>query len=164
MPKLGKYDLVISFASEDDTLALEINRWCRKRCLHTYYYKRENNSGSQIDKLTQVIFNEKANNALVLLSHHYQSKTLTQKELQWLKKAQRAGRLNKIFYIPINQELAASYTGNTIYINKSDPKHMAKQIREVINRDYPMPVCWLRFFPWVMVMILLAIWFIHRTA
>ncbi len=165
MPILGKYDLVISFASEDDALARKLNRLCRKRCLRTYYYKRENNSGSQLDKLTQVIYNEKANNALVLLSNYYQNKALTQKELQWLKQAQRERKLKKIFYIPLNQELAPHYTGNTIYIPRNTPKRMAQQIVEVINREAPMSACWITIFPLLVFLItaLVLAWMYYNS-
>ena len=157
---LGKYDLVFSFSGKDKLIANRLKKSFKKKCFKIYIYLDEDNEGKDLDTLTDLVFGEKANNALVILSKNYLSNSLTMKELRLLQRAKKEGKVKQIFYIKLNSTLSIPgiYGSNEIYMVWSEIRYMdiVRKISKNVKRNSIVPPCF-RDYGFYIIIILLTI-------
>lgn len=96
-----KYDIAISFAGEDRSVAKQLASGLRKKGVKIFYdeYEQSNLWGKDLYQHLSEVYSKKARYCLVLISEHYVRKNWTQHELRSAQ--ERAFNENKEYILPI---------------------------------------------------------------
>ncbi len=135
--KLSRYDIAISFTEKDNAVAQKMATALRKKGMKVYYYKRNNQYGENLDKITPKVYRNGSNYGLVILSREYRKKTVPMAEWREIRKGKKTYRVKKIFIIKIEED--ANLPGlrpTTIYEKWNDnPSEIARRIKQQV--DFP---------------------------
>ena len=135
--RITKYDIAISFTEKDTSIAWQVTCALRKKGFSVYFYKNVNQLGGDLDKITQLVYGNRCNYGLVLVSDEYKQKSWTMKEWKQLQKAKKKRYIKDVFIVKINGPHHLPGLKRSIIYHKwnDNPKEIAQKIKEQV--DFP---------------------------
>lgn len=132
-PRL-KYDIAVSFATEDLRVAKKISEALKNKRLDVYYYPKRNQASDDLNAITTHVYRNGTKYGLIILSKHYPHKKWTQNEWKALLRARKLRNITKIFVIRLDNTSLQGLSKSQIYIPwQNNPNAIANQIKEKIH-------------------------------
>lgn len=135
MQKNYKYDIALSFATEDLSIAESIYQELKSLEIECYYYPEQNNLGKDLLEESWRVYREESLIVLMIVSEHYVRKKWSDLERQIAQTTQRDDH-SYILPLRLDQTSVEGLSSNIIYLEwNNDPKEVATQVAQAIIKS-----------------------------
>lgn len=135
---LFKYDIALSFAQEDAEIALQVDRFLRRKRFRVYNYLMEKNLGGDLRTITQQVFRMRSNYVVVFLSKNYKNGRWTNEEWCAILDGERRRYLDGVIIVRIDDTHMHGLRDSRIFTYwEENPKEIANDIQRVTTGFAP---------------------------